>query len=245
MKKTLKSISVISALLVCVMVFSGCSKKNLINTYDKTYAVYTSSSEDFYKTGGTFEKMVAEGKVNLYINPDVYMVTGQTAPTKSDNETAILEAMRTAMEAYGYTIVPTEEEADLVIKATNFKLWYSGIIWTPGANIDPYFQFWGGYYPWMPVYYISVGTNKLLVELVEATSLRKFRDWYQNTWKPANPGKYPSSGNVPSEYKPIVPWVGNITGELEDKKANDDQRLLNRVPSIFSQSLYLDVDKYL
>ncbi|MDD4820057.1 MAG: hypothetical protein PHD21_04410 [Flavobacteriales bacterium] len=245
MKKTIKSISVMMALLSFVMVFSGCSKKNLINTYDKTYAVYTSGSEDFYKAGGTFESMVAQGKTKLYINPDVYLVTGQAAPTKSDNETAILEAIRTAMTNYGYTIVPFEDEADLVIKATNFKLWYSGIIWSPGTYIDPYYEFWGGYYPWMPVYYISVGTNKLLVELVEATSLRKFRDWYQNTWKPANPGKYPTIGNVPSEYKPIVTWTGNITGELEDKKTNDDTRLLNRVPSLFSQSLYLDTDLYL
>ena len=244
MKKTLRKSSVILLLVASIVLFSSCMKKSLIDTYEKTYAVHTEGSSDFFVTGGQFDQMVAQGKVKVYVSPDVYVVTGQDDAVVSSYSKGFTDEISKAMKNYGYEIVDNEDEADFVMRALNLKLIYSLLAWGPGTSyLDPYLVFWGGYYPWLPVYSITFASNILCVEMIEATSLRKYRDWYKNVWLPSNPGKTPGKSHVPAEYKITIPWQADIIGELEDKNVNDNTRLITNLPSAFVQSPYLEVNR--
>lgn len=244
MKKTLRKSSLVLLLVASVVLFSSCMKKSLIDSYDKTYAVHTTGSSDFFVAGGQFDQMVAQGKIKVYVNPDVYVVTGQDNAVISSYSKSFTDEIAKAMNNYGYEIVDKEDDADFVMNALNLKLVYSMVSWLPDTPyLDPYLVFWGGYYPWLPVYTITFASNILCVEMIEATSLRKYRDWYKNVWLPSNPGKTPGKAHVPAEYKITIPWQVNIIGELEDKNSNDNTRLIMNLPSAFVQSPYLEVNR--
>lgn len=243
MKKILKRSTLVVIVMAGVLLFSSCMKKSLIDTYDKTYAVHTAGNPVFFATGAQFDQMIAQGKTKVYVNPSVYVVTGHDDAVVSSYSKGIADEITKAMKNYGYTIVDVEDDADFVMNAVNIKLYFSLISWVPGsAYLDPYLAFWGGYYPWLPIYTITVATNVLRVEMIEAESLRKYRDWYVNTWMPSNPGKTPGKAHVPAEYQVNIPWVAEVIGDLEDKNVNDNTRILVNLPSAFVQSSYLDVN---
>ena len=85
-------------------------------------------------------------------------------------------------------------------------------------------------------------TNTVFIEIVEAESLRKYRDWYQNTWTPNNPGKYPAGNDVPEDMRPLTVWKCDISGEYTfDDTSINDSYIFDRIPQAFNQSSYMDI----
>lgn len=230
---------------VCVVLLVGCTKDDFINKISDTYSVSTTAAPKFFnqEDGKVWDILETEGSVKYYVNPNVYMVSGMEEAKISDASSEYVRLIKEEMDTYGYVSTDDENAADIVINAVNFRLRYSGIVWVPGTAIDPYYNFWGGYYPWLYPFVISVVTNKVLIEAVDAESMRTYREWYNDTWKPANPGKYPSANNVPEDKRPMTVWKCDITGELssESNSANDSY-VFNLIPQAFRQSSYMDIN---
>ena len=239
MRKTLSGLMLV-LMAVLTAGLAGCAKDDFISEYSDTYSTYTLGNTEFYKSGGQFDQMKSSGKVNFYVKPDVYMVNGKDTPEISSASSTIVDKIKNSLIDYGYNYVSDENDADFMVTATNFRLVYTNIVWTPGVWMDPYYGFWGGYYPWLYPYVITYATNKLLIEMVEAESLMAYRDWYQNTWKPANPGKEPTASSVPADKVPLVVWKCDISGELEGVPTRDNERITGtRLDNAFKQSAYL------
>lgn len=245
MRKTFKSIKTLTVSALCIVLLAGCTKDDFLNKISDTYSVLTNSSSKFYnkEDGKVWDILDTKGSVKYYVNPNVYMITGTDETKISDASFEYVRLIKEQMEAYGYTSTDNEDEADILVNAVNFRLRYSGIVWVPGSYINPYYDFWGGYYPWLYPFIISVVTNKVLIEAVDAESMRAYQDWYNNIWKPANPGKYPSSSNVPEDKRPLTVWKCDITGELSNESNSvNDSYVFNLIPQAFKQSPYLDIN---
>ena len=245
MRKTFKSIKTLAVSALCIVLFAGCTKDDFLNKISDTYTVLTNSSSKFYnkEDGKVWEIQEANGNVKYYVNPNVYMISGIEDAKISDASAEYVRLIKEQMDAYGYISTDNEYEADILINAVNFRLRYSGIVWVPGSYIDPYYNFWGGYYPWLYPFLISVVTNKVLIEAVDAESMTAYRSWYNDIWRPANQGKYPSISNVPEDKRPLTVWKCDINGELsyENNSANDSY-VFNLIPQAFKQSPYLDIN---
>ena len=156
-----------------------------------------------------------------------------------------MRLVRAQMDAYGYTHVENESDSDLSINISNFQLFFTNIVWTPGPMIDPYYAFWGGFYPWLYVANIvSINTNVVMIEMVDTRSLETYRDWYQNTWVPNSQGRNPSESNVPDDKRPITVWKCDISGEFvpnNDSENTNDAYVFDRIPQAFAQSSYMDI----
>lgn len=243
MKKRLFTLKTIGLLTALMFAFVGCSKIDYITTYADTYTAQSSGNTEFFKSGGKFDQMKASNKNLYYISPQVLVVTGSSDVTVNDASATFIQKIEDQLFSLGYVKTLTPENADFFVQATNFKLVYMNINWVPSAYLDPYYEFWGGYTPWLGFPPASIATNKLLIELVEAESMRTYRDWYNNIWKPANAGKFPSPANVPGDKKPVMAWQAEISGELEDNKTADNTRLMERVEKVFTQTAIKIDDK--
>ena len=250
MRRTLRSMKTWAVSALGIVLLSGCTKDDYIKTIEDTYSAYSVGSVTFFDRNETDPNALnvwnikeQNGMVRYYVSPDVYMLNGQDAAKLSSSSQKFVQSVRSGMDDYSYVYTPDEEDADIVINIVNFRLKYSGIIWTPGIAVDPYYNFWGGYYPWLYPYYITVATNKLIIEAVERESLEAYRSWYNDVWKPANPGKYPSESSVPEDKRPKVVWKCDISGELDNTAgdaANDDYAAAF-ISKAFSQSPYMDI----
>lgn len=253
MRKTFKSIKTWAVSALCVALLAGCTKDDFINKISDTYSTLTNGSSKFFTKedgdndgkpdGKVWNILDTKGEVKYYINPTVYMIAWRSEAKVSDASSEYVRLIREEMDAYGYVNVDNEDEADIVVNAVNFRLQYTNVVWVPGTDINPYYDFWGGYYPWLYPFTITVYTNKVLIEAVDAESLRVYRDWYNNIWKPANQDKYPSSGNVPEDKRPLTVWKCDIAGELSNESNSvNDSYVFNLIPQAFRQSSYMDIN---
>lgn len=254
MRKTIKHIGIPAAVAACAFAFSACSKDDFISRISDTYSVQTLGSEDYFKRptandpakGKVYDILEANGSVKYYINPNVPLISYPNDATSSAASSSYVRIVRGQMDDLGYTYTDDESQADLSINISNFQLYFTGIVWTPGPIIDPYFAFWGGYYPWLYVTNIvSINTNIVMIEIVDTRSLEAYRDWYQNTWVPSAQGRYPSESSVPDDKRPVTVWKCDISGELTtstSSESTNDAYVFNLIPGAFSQSSYLDIN---
>lgn len=244
MRKTFKSIKTLTVSALCIVLLAACTKDDFISKISDTYSALTNGSTKFFnkEDGKVWDILDTKGNVKYYVNPDVYLIAWREEAKVSDASAEYVRLIKEEMDAYGYVSTDNEDEADIVINAVNFRLRYTNVVWVPGADINPYYEFWGGYYPWLYPFVISVVTNKVLIEAVDGETLRAYRDWYNNTWKPANPGKYPAADNVPVDKRPLTVWKCDITGELSSESNSvNDSYMFNLIPQVFLQSPYMDI----
>lgn len=248
MRKTIKRMGAVLAVVVGASVFSACTKDDFISRISDTYAVQTQGSPSYFNTtnGKIWDILDAKGEVKYYINPNVQLIAYPNNATTSSAASSYVRLVRGQMDAFGYTYVEDESEADLSINISNFQLFFTNIIWTPGPIIDPYYAFWGGFYPWLYVTNIvSINTNVVMIEMVDTRSLEAYRDWYQNVWVPNSQGRNPSESSVPDDKRPITVWKCDISGELipnNDSETTNDAYVFDRIPQAFRQSLYMDIN---
>lgn len=245
MRKTIKRIGSLAALAVGIIAFSACSKDNFISRISDTYAVQTQGSSDFFnkENGKVWDILDTKGEVKYYIYPTVPVIRYGEDASSSAATDSYMRLIKEQMGAYGYTNTADENEADIMVCMSNFQLFYNNVVWAPGEMIDLYYSFWGGYYPWLYTPVIAeTYTNTFFIEMVDAESLKKYRDWYQNTWRPNNAGKYPTGSDVPEDVRPLTVWKCDITGEytFEDETLNDPY-VVDRIPKAFNQSTYMDI----
>ena len=151
MRKTIKRIGTLTALAVGIIAFSACSKKDFISYISDTYAVQTQGSSDFFnkENGQVWDILDTKGSVKYYVYPNVPVIRYNEDATSSSGTDSYLRILKEQMSAYGYVNTTDESEADIMVCMSNFQLFYTNIIWLPSSMIDPYFLFWGGYYPWL------------------------------------------------------------------------------------------------
>lgn len=248
MRKTKKNLGASIAAVLCLVAVSACTKNDFISRISDTYAVQTQGSEAYFNrtNGKIWDILDAKGSVKYYINPSVALISYPNDATVSAASSSYVRLIRGQMDALGYTYTDNEQDADLSVNISNFQLYFTNIVWTPGPVIDPYYAFWGGYYPWLYVTNIvSINTNIVMIELVDSRSLETYRDWYQNVWVPNSQGRYPSEGNVPEDKRPVTVWKCDISGELTVNSGTEntnDAYVFDRIPQAFKQSSYLDIN---
>lgn len=153
-------------ILLAVFAFAACEKDPDMDKLDNDYLVYTN-----------YDKKANFKEFHTYYLPDkILVINDKTEPEYLEGEGAqeILAAYKSNMDARGYTMAATKEEADLgvqvsYIKSTYYFTDYGYPQWWwgyPGYWGSGYWGNWGGgwYYPYAVNY--SYSTNSFITEIV-------------------------------------------------------------------------------
>ena len=153
-------------ILLAVFALASCEKDPDMDKLDNDYLVYTN-----------YDKKANFKEFHTYYLPDkILVINDKTEPEYLEGEGAqeILAAYKSNMDARGYTMAATKEEADLgvqvsYIKSTYYFTDYGYPQWWwgyPGYWGSGYWGNWGGgwYYPYAVNY--SYSTNSFITEIV-------------------------------------------------------------------------------
>lgn len=153
-------------LLLAVFAFAACEKDPDMDKLDNDYLVYTN-----YDKSADFKEFTT-----YYLPDKILVISDKEEPEYLEGEAAqeILAAYKSNMDARGYTLAASKEEAQLgiqvsYIKSTYFFTDYGQPEWWwgyPGYWNSGYWGNWGGgwYYPYAVNY--SYSTNSFITEIL-------------------------------------------------------------------------------
>lgn len=153
-------------LLLAVFAFAACEKDPDMDKLDNDYLVYTN-----YDKSADFKEFTT-----YYLPDKILVISDKEEPEYLEGEAAqeILAAYKSNMDARGYTLAASKEEAQLgiqvsYIKSTYFFTNYGQPEWWwgyPGYWNSGYWGNWGGgwYYPYAVNY--SYSTNSFITEIL-------------------------------------------------------------------------------
>ena len=194
---------------VCIVLVS-CQKEPDTDKLDNHYLVYTNydSNADF----ASFE--------NFYVIDSILIIGNSEKPTywNNSNSQKIINAYSDKLEACGYIMVPTAQEADVILQLSYINNTYYFTSFGPGPwwNSYPGYWNWGGwgwYYPYTFNY--SYSTGSIIAELVDTQT--------------------PS----PQKNKLTVIWNSYICGLLNGNNLSFS-RTIDAINQAFTQSPYLN-----
>ena len=194
---------------VCIVLVS-CQKEPDTDKLDNHYLVYTNydSNADF----ASFE--------NFYVIDSILIIGNSEKPTywNNSNSQKIINAYSDKLEACGYIMVPTAQEADMILQLSYINNTYYFTSFGPGPwwNSYPGYWNWGGwgwYYPYTFNY--SYSTGSIIAELVDTQT--------------------PS----PQKNKLTVIWNSYICGLLNGNNLSFS-RTIDAINQAFTQSPYLN-----
>lgn len=198
-----------------VLLAAACHREPFPQDGDNEYLVYTSPSKD-----------VTFASYQTFDLADSLLIIGQTDKpvySQSDAALALIQAVRTNMENYGYIYTPSNPDADLgiqltyIIKSERYVQYYNDPYWWldyPGYWPSGYWGNWTGYYYPYPVSY-TYTTNALLTDIVDLTGVEK-------------------------EGTPLeVVWTSYIGGPAGSSLQIDVNRMKDAINQAFAQSPYL------
>lgn len=208
----MKKILFFSALALLV---AACHKEPYPQDADNEYLVYTSPSKDVnFASFKTFDLA------------DSLLIIGQSDKpvySQSDEALALIQAVRTNLENYGYIYTPSNPDADLgvqmtyIIKTERYVKYYNDPYWWldyPGYWPSGYWGNWTGFYYPYPVTY-TYTTNALVTDIVDLTGEEK-------------------------EGTPLeVVWTSYIGGPAGSSVKSDVNRMKASIDQAFAQSAYL------
>ena len=208
----MKKIFFFSALALLV---AACHKEPYPQDADNEYLVYTSPSKDVnFASFKTFDLA------------DSLLIIGQSDKpvySQSDEALALIQAVRTNLENYGYIYTPSNPDADLgvqmtyIIKTERYVKYYNDPYWWldyPGYWPSGYWGNWTGFYYPYPVTY-TYTTNALVTDIVDLTGEEK-------------------------EGTPLeVVWTSYIGGPAGSSVKSDVNRMKASIDQAFAQSAYL------
>lgn len=208
----MKKILFISALALLV---AACHKEPYPQDADNEYLVYTSPSKDVnFASFRTFDLA------------DSLLIIGQSDKpvySQSNEALALIQAVRTNLENYGYIYTPSNPDADLgvqmtyIIKTEKYVKYYNDPYWWldyPGYWPSGYWGNWTGFYYPYPVTY-TYTTNALITDMVDLTGEEK-------------------------EGTPLeVVWTSYIGGPAGSSVKSDVNRMKASIDQAFAQSAYL------
>ena len=208
----MKKILFFSALALLV---AACHKEPYPQDADNEYLVYTSPSKDVnFASFKTFDLA------------DSLLIIGQSDKpvySQSDEALALIQAVRTNLENYGYIYTPSNPDADLgvqmtyIIKTERYVKYYNDPYWWldyPGYWPSGYWGNWTGFYYPYPVTY-TYTTNALVTDMVDLTGEEK-------------------------EGTPLkVVWTSYIGGPAGSSVKSDVNRMKASIDQAFAQSAYL------
>lgn len=209
----MKKILFFSALALLV---AACHKEPYPQDADNEYLVYTSPSKDVnFASFKTFDLA------------DSLLIIGQSDKpvySQSDEALALIQAVRTNLENYGYIYTPSNPDADLgvqmtyIIKTERYVKYYNDPYWWldyPGYWPSGYWGNWTGFYYPYPVTY-TYTTNALVTDMVDLTGEEK-------------------------EGTPLeVVWTSYIGGPAGSSVKSDVNRMKASIDQAFAQSAYLN-----
>ena len=198
-----------------VLLAASCHREPFPQDGDNEYLVYTSPSKDVtfasYKTFDLADSLLIIGQ------------TDEPVYSQSDAALALIQAVRTNIENYGYIYTPANPDADLgiqltyIIKTERYVQYYNDPYWWldyPGYWPSGYWGNWTGYYYPYPVSY-TYTTNALLTDIVDLTG-------------------------VEEEGTPLeVVWTSYIGGPSGSSLQVDVNRMKDAINQAFAQSPYL------
>lgn len=198
-----------------VLLAVSCHREPFPQDGDNEYLVYTSPSKD-----------VTFASYQTFDLADSLLIIGQTDKpvySQSDAALALIQAVRTNMENYGYIYTPENPDADLgiqltyIIKTERYVQYYNDPYWWldyPGYWPSGYWGNWTGFYYPYPVSY-TYTTNALLTDIVDLTGVEK-------------------------EGTPLeVVWTSYIGGPSGSSLQVDVNRMKDAINQAFAQSPYL------
>lgn len=153
-------------ILLAVFAFAACEKDPDMDKLDNDYLVYTN-----YDKSADFKEFTT-----YYLPDKILVISDKEEPEYLEGEAAqeILAAYKSNMDARGYTLAASKEEAQLgiqvsYIKSTYFFTDYGQPEWWwgyPGYWNSGYWGNWGGgwYYPYAVNY--SYSTNSFITEIL-------------------------------------------------------------------------------
>lgn len=208
----MKKILFFSALALLV---AACHKEPYPQDADNEYLVYTSPSKDVnFASFKTFDLA------------DSLLIIGQSDKpvySQSAEALALIQAVRTNLENYGYIYTPSNPDADLgvqmtyIIKTERYVKYYNDPYWWldyPGYWPSGYWGNWTGFYYPYPVTY-TYTTNALVTDMVDLTGEEK-------------------------EGTPLeVVWTSYIGGPAGSSVKSDVNRMKASIDQAFAQSAYL------
>ncbi|MBE6216556.1 MAG: DUF4136 domain-containing protein [Bacteroidales bacterium] len=208
----MKKILFFSALALLV---AACHKEPYPQDADNEYLVYTSPSKDVnFASFKTFDLA------------DSLLIIGQSDKpvySQSNEALALIQAVRTNLENYGYIYTPSNPDADLgvqmtyIIKTERYVKYYNDPYWWldyPGYWPSGYWGNWTGFYYPYPVTY-TYTTNALVTDMVDLTGEEK-------------------------EGTPLeVVWTSYIGGPAGSSVKSDVNRMKASIDQAFAQSAYL------
>jgi hypothetical protein len=155
-----------------VLLAAACQREPFPQDGDGEYLVYTSPSKD-----------VRFASYQTFDLADSLLIIGQSAQpiySQTDAALALIQAVRTNMENFGYIYTPANPNADLgiqltyIIKTERYVQYYNDPYWWldyPGYWPSGYWGNWTGYYYPYPVSY-TYTTNALLTDIVDLTGVQ-------------------------------------------------------------------------
>lgn len=196
-----------------VLLAAACHREPFPQDGDNEYLVYTSPSKD-----------VTFASYQTFDLADSLLIIGQTDKpvySQSDAALALIQAVRTNMENYGYIYTPENPDADLgiqltyIIKTERYVQYYNDPYWWldyPGYWPSGYWGNWYGWYYPYPVSY-TYTTNAFVAEMVDLNT---------------------------EEGKALkIVWSCYIGGPAGYSTQDDVNRMVNSVNQAFAQSPYL------
>ncbi|MBR5813294.1 MAG: DUF4136 domain-containing protein [Bacteroidaceae bacterium] len=205
----MKKLTLLMLAAVCIVLVS-CQKEPDTDKLDNHYLVYTNydSNADF----ASFE--------NFYVIDSILIIGNSEKPTywNNSNSQKIINAYSDKLEACGYIMVPTAQEADMILQLSYINNTYYFTSFGPGPwwNSYPGYWNWGGwgwYYPYTFNY--SYSTGSIIAELVDTQT--------------------PS----PQKNKLTVIWNSYICGLLNGNNLSFS-RTIDAINQAFTQSPYLN-----
>ena len=205
----MKKLTLLMFAAVCIVLVS-CQKEPDTDKLDNHYLVYTNydSNTDF----GSFE--------NFYVIDSILIIGNSEKPTywNNSNSQKIINAYSDKLESCGYIMVPTAQEADVILQLSYINNTYYFTSFGPGPwwNSYPGYWNWGGwgwYYPYTFNY--SYSTGSIIAELVDTQT--------------------PS----PQKNKLTVIWNSYICGLLNGNNLSFS-RTIDAINQAFTQSPYLN-----
>lgn len=196
------------SILAIAATFAGCSKDPLANLTAEESRIYI-TEHDSTKSFSNYHTFSISDSVAVINN-------GQASKQLNDVDLAFINAVKTAMQNNGYTLVSKSANPDLGINLTRIYNTSTGIISYPdyydyyGGYWDPYYWGYGGYGYYTPYSFAtySVREGALSIDILNLK-------------------------DAPITNKIEVMWTGLIRGSgifNADTAANQVQTLFNQSP---------------
>jgi hypothetical protein len=212
---TMKRITLMLSLFSAVAMLSSCEEYETVYTSDLDL-VYTNYSPEYnFKSATTYS--IPDSVV--LVKDEDFDGTKEYSRYSVD----IINAIKSNMSAYGWTLVPETSNPDVIIlpsisSTVNVYYYYSWGYW--GSYYPGYYPGWGWSYPgYYPGYYptttaTTYSTGTLIMQMT-------------------NPKEAATSDNIP------VVWLGVVNGLAEGSSVEIKSRLQNTIKQAFKQSTYL------